>query len=59
MIRQVFVCSVGALRLVKHRFRDRKLFEVLTKKPIVAGEEEQKINPRSRSAKLRFARRIT
>ncbi len=30
-------------------------FEIITKKPIVAGEKELKMNPRSRSAKLRVA----
>ena len=30
----------------------------VTKKPVVAGEEEQKRNPRSRSAKLRVAERV-
>ena len=33
------------------------LFTVVTKKPIVASEEELKANPRSRSAKLRVAER--
>ncbi len=42
------VCSCGA---------ERKL-EVLTKKPIVPGETEMRLNPRSRSAKLRTARKI-
>jgi 16S rRNA (cytosine1402-N4)-methyltransferase len=32
-------------------------FEIITKKPITAGEEELKRNPRSRSAKLRVAER--
>lgn len=45
-------------RIVKHRFRDSSLLKVLTKKPIVASEEEIKINSRSRSAKLRIAERI-
>ena len=31
---------------------------VLTRKPVVPGEDEQKSNPRSRSAKLRTAERI-
>lgn len=44
-------------RIVKHHFRDCKLLEVINKKPITAQPEEQKLNPRSRSAKLRFARR--
>ena len=33
-------------------------FEVITRKPIVASEEEVKQNSRSRSAKLRVARRL-
>jgi 16S rRNA (cytosine1402-N4)-methyltransferase len=48
-------------RLVKDAFRDlgrHKVFEVLTKKPVVAGEEEQMRNPRSRSAKMRAAQKI-
>ena len=31
---------------------------VITKKPLEATEEEQKMNPRSRSAKMRVAERI-
>lgn len=46
-------------RIVKHRFRDCQLLQVLTKKPLVARDDEQQVNPRSRSAKLRFARRIS
>jgi 16S rRNA (cytosine1402-N4)-methyltransferase len=45
-------------RLVKDAFREAGrdgIFEVLTKKPVVAGEQEQMRNPRSRSAKLRAA----
>ena len=45
-------------RIVKHRFRDSELLKVITKKPIVAQRDEQRANPRSRSAKLRFARRL-
>ena len=48
-------------RLVKDAFREAgraKVFEVLTKKPVVAGEQEQMRNPRSRSAKLRAAEKI-
>ena len=44
-------------RIVKHRFRDSELLEVVTKKPLTAQTDEQRENPRSRSAKLRFARR--
>ncbi|MEL7406983.1 MAG: 16S rRNA (cytosine(1402)-N(4))-methyltransferase RsmH [Cyanobacteria bacterium J06558_2] len=46
-------------RIVKHRFRGCDLLEVITKKPIVAQPDEQRANPRSRSAKLRFAARKT
>ncbi|MEC4985011.1 MAG: 16S rRNA (cytosine(1402)-N(4))-methyltransferase RsmH [Oscillatoria sp. PMC 1068.18] len=45
-------------RLVKHRLRDSSAFKVLTKKPITAQPDEEAENPRSRSAKLRFAERI-
>lgn len=46
-------------RLVKNNFRQMKtdgIYEILTKKPIVADREETQRNPRSRSAKLRIAR---
>jgi len=45
---------------VKEDFRRRKLegvYELMTKKPVIAGAEERDANPRSRSAKLRVARR--
>src|SRR5258705_554920 len=45
-------------RLVKDAFREAgraRVFEVLTKKPVVADEQEQMRNPRSRSAKMRAA----
>ncbi|HEY0163545.1 MAG TPA: 16S rRNA (cytosine(1402)-N(4))-methyltransferase RsmH [Edaphobacter sp.] len=48
-------------RLVKDAFREagrNKVYEVLTKKPVVAGEEEERRNPRSRSAKLRAAGKV-
>lgn len=44
-------------RIVKHGFRNHSQLQVLTKKPIVPQSEEQAQNPRSRSAKLRFAQR--
>jgi 16S rRNA (cytosine1402-N4)-methyltransferase len=45
-------------RLVKDALREGGrdgIFEVLTKKPVIAAEQEQMRNPRSRSAKLRAA----
>src|SRR3984957_3737599 len=48
-------------RLVKDAFREagrNKVYEVLTKKPIVAGEQEEMRNPRSRSAKMRAAQKV-
>ena len=59
---QIGVISFHSLedRRVKHDFREQRVtgrYEVLTAKPIVATEQERKRNPRSRSAKLRMARR--
>src|SRR6202042_3416635 len=48
-------------RRVKDAFREAsrtKEFEVLTKKPVVASEQEQMRNPRARSAKMRAAEKI-
>ena len=45
-------------RIVKHTLRESELLRVLTKKPIIAQESELNENPRSRSAKLRFAERV-
>jgi 16S rRNA (cytosine1402-N4)-methyltransferase len=50
-------------RIVKHTFRalaqrDGSVLRILTKKPIVPGEDELRRNPRARSAKLRAAERI-
>ncbi len=48
-------------RLVKDAFREAgrsKVYEVLTKKPVVAGEQEEMRNPRSRSAKMRAAQKV-
>jgi 16S rRNA (cytosine1402-N4)-methyltransferase len=51
-------------RIVKHTFRalsgkDDPLLMVLTKKPQVPTREESDRNPRSRSAKLRAAQRVS
>jgi 16S rRNA (cytosine1402-N4)-methyltransferase len=48
-------------RIVKDALRDgakASIYEVLTKKPLTATEEEIDRNPRSRSAKLRAAERL-
>jgi 16S rRNA (cytosine1402-N4)-methyltransferase len=50
-------------RIVKHTFRalDRSrdaMLRVLTKKPVVPGDEEIRLNPRARSAKLRAAEKL-
>ncbi len=45
-------------RLVKRAFQDKSTWQPLTKKPLVATDEEATSNPRARSAKLRAARRI-
>ena len=48
-------------RQVKDAFRDAGrdgIYEVLTRKPVVAEEQEQMRNPRSRSAKLRAAEKL-
>jgi 16S rRNA (cytosine1402-N4)-methyltransferase len=44
-------------RIVKQAFRSRDEYEVLTRKPLRPSDEEIARNPRSRSAKLRVARR--
>ncbi len=46
-------------RKVKQAFREHPQLEIITKKPIVPTTTEQESNPRSRSAKLRVARRST
>jgi 16S rRNA (cytosine1402-N4)-methyltransferase len=45
-------------RIAKDSLREgarQGIWEILTKKPVTAGEEEMDRNPRSRSAKLRAA----
>ena len=46
-------------RLVKHSFRNSSLLQVITKKPIIAQEDELQNNPRSRSAKLRIGQQLS
>ncbi len=48
-------------RLVKRNFnsnKSKKIYEILTKKPLIASDNELASNPRSRSAKLRIAKRL-
>lgn len=44
-------------RLVKRAFRQRDIWQEITRKPVQAREEESNANPRARSAKLRVAQR--
>ncbi len=45
-------------RLVKRAFGDKETWRVLTVKPIRASAREERVNPRSRSARLRAAIRV-
>ena len=45
-------------RIVKEAFRSDERLRVITRKPIVASEDESNRNPRARSAKLRVAERV-
>ena len=44
-------------RLVKTRFKEHERLRVISRKPLIASDEEAEANPRSRSAKLRVAER--
>ncbi|MCA9158185.1 MAG: 16S rRNA (cytosine(1402)-N(4))-methyltransferase, partial [Planctomycetales bacterium] len=46
-------------RLVKYAFRGDERLQIVTKRPVQAGDAEVASNPRSRSAKLRVARRAS
>ncbi len=56
---QLLIISFHSLedRIVKHAFRDDPRLEVVTRKPVMAGDAELMVNNRSRSAKMRVARR--
>ncbi|MFN0056326.1 MAG: 16S rRNA (cytosine(1402)-N(4))-methyltransferase RsmH [Planctomycetales bacterium] len=45
-------------RLVKQAFRESKSWQLLSPKPVAPSAAELRLNPRSRSAKLRAARKI-
>lgn len=45
-------------RIVKRFLLGSEVLRPLTKRPVVASEQEQSVNPRARSAKLRSAERI-
>lgn len=58
-----FVVSYHSLedRIIKNAFRKlakEGIFNIITKKPLVPGRDEQRSNPSSRSAKLRVAEKI-
>ncbi len=57
---RVAVISFHSLedRIVKNTFREDSRVRVLTRKPLVAGDDEVAANPRARSAKLRVAERV-
>ncbi|MBU1045935.1 16S rRNA (cytosine(1402)-N(4))-methyltransferase RsmH [Patescibacteria group bacterium] len=48
----------GEVKRFFKRCQEIHVFEIITKKPIIPGFEEISVNPRSRSAKLRIAKKI-
>ncbi|CAK29161.1 S-adenosyl-methyltransferase MraW [Synechococcus sp. RCC307] len=46
-------------RLVKNRFKADERLRVISRKPLIASEQEAEANPRARSAKLRVAERLS
>lgn len=59
--RRIAVISYHSLedRIIKRFFRETKMLYRITKKPITPSELELKLNPRSRSAKLRVAELVS
>ncbi len=45
-------------RIVKEAFRDTPDLKAITKKPVIASDQENAMNPRARSAKLRVAEKL-
>ena len=60
---RILIISFHSLedRIVKtalNKAKEENLVKILTKKPLMASEEEIKVNPRARSAKLRAAEKL-
>lgn len=56
---QLLIISFHSLedRIVKHAFREDARLEVVTRKPVMAGDAELMVNNRSRSAKMRVVKK--
>lgn len=63
MVKQAFLKASGRCqcppRIPQCICGAKKQVEILTKKPITAGDDELDVNPRSRSAKLRAVRKLS
>ena len=61
IVKQTFLRLSGRCqcppRLPECRCGARELVKIITRKPVTAGDEEVRRNPRARSAKLRVAER--